>query len=1175
MNMTDAQKEAVLSRGNVLVSAAAGAGKTSVLTERVCRIVLEGTPVGALLVLTFTKAAAAEMKGRIEKRLREYAAGENLPDEIEPPDGEKKRFLRAQAADMGSAYIMTFDAFCGRVLRRYGHLAGISPAYRIIDELESAEKKEHAKDTLLTACAEEDEGAWKTLLAAFNGEQSAWEAVEKVLRTMEALPEPEAWLDDAVAAYADPLCTERALAGLTRDAQAQLRAKAAVLETARDGVDPSFDKVIGQLDEELETVGAALEKSGYVGYAQALAGITFRSLNWPRKTVTEEDKKPVTTARDALKDCIKTQKEKMFSHSLAEEAELTEKALPVAEALRAVALRFREVFAEEKRRANCADYPDMEHLTLKLLSMPDIAAEYREKFRFIFVDEYQDTNGVQERIVELLGDGNMFFVGDIKQSIYRFRQTDPTLFRDKAERYTGLDGAPGRTILLRENFRSSGEVIGAVNELFGAIMHRETGEIDYDEGAELVQGAPDTAAGGAELHLLDTGAGTEPVAPDGEDRMETPLDDAAEEEMEEITDAVAEARVIAGRIGEMMRSVRVPAKGRNGVPEERPLEYRDIAIILRSMKQANDYVTTFAQMGIPCYAQASGGFFDSIEVMLALDILRVIDNRRQDIPLLSVMRSSVGGFTASDLARIRMRNRERGASFFDALLQTAAEEDGAPAEEADGLAARARAFLDTVERWRVASRLMPLSQLLPRILTESGLYAEMGALVDGHRRQANLDALIDRISLFEQSRGTGIDAFIRFMESGIDKNARLSVAQQMEANVVRIMTVHGSKGLEFPVVFYARLNRQFNIKDEQSDILTHAKEGIGLRIVCEDGLRHTTALWRAAKMRCRKENLAEEMRVLYVAMTRAKQWLILSGTSKNTQKLMDNAPVAPDDQRILQAASPLDWVVMGPRRTVGEPVIHTCAGGTARQETYPEMPQASGEDAEAFAAYMRSVPQLMTEASVPLKIGVSAVLKREQVGVPDDGEEEGLLFRDPVFSDTEAGQVPLTAAERGTAVHTAAAELPAKRLTEEETEAFLDGLAKEGILSQRQRAAVAAGLLARLTETPLWERLGKSARVEKELPFSLPLRANEVMDTESEKTVLLQGVIDCCFLEDGAWVLVDYKTDRLRRGMTLAETALRHKRQMDWYQKALETLTGKPVKTRYIVLLSAGTAVEV
>lgn len=1173
IRLTDAQKEAVFSRGNVLVSAAAGAGKTSVLTERVCRIVLEGTPVSALLVLTFTKAAAAEMKGRIEKRLREYAAGEDLPEDVPVPDEAKKYFLRAQAADIGSAYIMTFDSFCGRVLRRYGHLADISPAYRIPDELERAEKREQAKDTLLTAYGEADDPQWKALLTAFDGEKGAWEAVEKVLTTMDALPQPEQWLDDAVAAYADPAGTERALEQLVGDAQAELRSKTEALRAARDALDPRYGIEIQMLDGELGQIDLALEQSGYAAYAEALNAIAFiPKFNWKTKPVFDEDKKPVQAARDTVKKNIREKQIPLFSRSPEEERALTEEALPVAEALRAVALDFRKIFTEEKRRFNCVDYADMEHLTLQLLSLPDIAAEYREKFRFIFVDEYQDTNGVQEAIVNMLGDGNMFFVGDIKQSIYRFRQADPLLFRDKADRYTGTAGAPGRTILLRENFRSSGEVIGAVNELFHAIMRRETGEIDYDAGAELVKGDPDAPAGGAELHLVDT-AGEDPVAPQtrgNEDEEKEDTDAEAASALEDITAAQAEARVIGERIGELMRSVRVPV----GDGKDRPLEYRDIAIILRAKHTVNDFVTTLARQGIPSYAQASGGFFNSIEVMLALDILRVIDNRRQDIPLLAVMRSSVGGFTASDLARIRMRDRERGASFFDALLATAAETETASPGEADELAVRARAFLDTLERWRTASRLMPLSQLLPMILNESGLYAEMGALVDGRRRQANLDALIDRVSAFEQARGTDINGFLRVMETGDESNTKLSVATQMEADVVRIMTVHASKGLEFPVVFLSQLGKQFNTDDEKKNIMTHAKNGIGLKIVCRDGLRRPTALWRAGKSLCHRENLAEEMRILYVAMTRAKQWLILTGSGKSITKCIDTASVTPDDLTVLGVGALLGWVVMGPRRVIGEPVLHTMANVAAVSREYPPMPQAPEEDLAVFAERMRSVPKLLTEASVPLKIGVSAVLGRERE-TPAAEEEEGLLFHEPAFKNGETAKRALTAAERGTAVHTAAAELPAKRLTPAETEAFLDGLEQKGILSARQRAAVPADMLTRLTETPLWERMGKSPRVEKELPFSLPLEAREVMETESGKTVLLQGVIDCCFMEDGAWVLADYKTDRLKKGVTLAETALRHKRQMDWYQRALETLTGKPVKTRYIVLLAAGAAVEV
>ena len=1181
---TEAQQRAIDARGNVIVSAAAGAGKTAVLTERLTQLVAAGTPVDRLLVLTFTRAAATEMKQRMEKRLRTAAA--------EAGDPEQQAYLRAQAGALGRAYISTVHAFCARVLRRHGHLLDLPPSVRVLDELETPVVVGRVRDALLTRLGAEEDADYRALLAAFGGEDAAWAAVQQVAAFLQSQPEPARFLDDAARRYDDPQWMARTLQAVTDEARAALRAAVQALERARDALPPDWAGAIGTLDDELLQLRGVLLQTEYDAYRAGLLAFERGRLSFPRGTA-EADKAPAQAARKAVKACVDAQRAQFFRPA-AEERALLFRTGGVVRALCAVVRQYEAAFAAEKRRLGAVDYADLEHMALKLLRMDAVAAEYRERFCYIAVDEYQDSNRVQEALLEAVRrEDNLFFVGDVKQSIYRFRQAEPALFLEKLARF---DGAHGTRIDLTSNFRSAPDVLESVNDVFRAILTPETGELAYDARAALVPGRAGLS-GGTELHLVERALAG---APEEEPEEDAPEEDAqqdgagagADEPLEDLLDAEVEARLVARRIRALMAGGTVPDRETG---QARPLRYGDFAVLLRVRTHAAHFAATLAQEGIPSYAQLSGGYFDSVEVLLALNLLRVVDNRRQDIPLLSVLRATGAGdgaFSGAELARIRAAHPD--GTFFDALEAMAAAagaaEAGAGAERAEparagekfgadeageageaadaALARRCAAFLSRVAAWRAESRLVPVEALLARLYDETGLYAEMGALVGGAERQANLDALLARARAFEAGPERGVAAFLRFMDHSKEGNADLGAAQAVGADVVRILTIHRSKGLEFPVVFLCELGRRFRLDGQREDLLLHAAGGIGLRWI-DGGVKRDTAARRALQQRLRREQLAEEMRVLYVGMTRAEHRLVLIGSWKNAARLLAQAEAHPTAAQVLACTAPLQWALMGTRAHCDtrlharEPLLAAApASGRAAPLEAP-----GREAAEALAHRLAWRYPFSAAAALPAKAAVSDLARRMGAATA-----EPPAFDPPAFLPAGAPEAAaaLTAAEHGTAVHAVLAGLPLAPMAEADVRAHVEALVRAGRLTAAQAAAVPCDALSWLTRTPLYARMAASARVERELPFSHAVPAAALFGAEAgAEPVLLQGVIDCCFLTDAGWVLVDYKTDRVPPGEPAARQAAAHAPQLRLYAGALAELTGLPVAERLVVLLSA------
>ncbi len=1133
MSWTKQQQQAILSRGNVIVSAAAGTGKTAVLTERLYRLIEAGTDVTRLLVLTFTRAAAAEMKSRIEQRLLRAA------EEAEEPTIQARLIEQAQA--VSRAQITTIDAFCALVIRRGYHLIDLPPVCRIADELELAGLKDGVRDAFFTSLAIANDADYHTLLKAFRSEDAVFSRISELSGYVQSKPDPGEWIRTQQAGYCQNERVNALFSVLLSSFQEDLQLAVDTFAKACDLLPPSADKALSLLYDNITRCRGLLLAGSYDEYRSGAQSIDFGRLIFPKDT-DKDDAASIKAARTAAKDLLKSQLGKM---ALTQQAEIEKLygSHPVVDALCRLTLSYMDAFQAAKRNKSILDYSDLEHFALQILQHPEAAAEYRNKYDYIAVDEYQDSNRAQEALLSsVCREDNLFFVGDVKQCIYRFRQAEPELFLEKL---TAFPAHGGTRIDLNSNFRSSGAVLEAVNDVFSAIMTRAAANLLYDEQAMLRQGRP-MPAGDVSLHLIER-------------RLDPDAD--ASEDVLDIADAEAEAELIADTITDRIKnsSVTDAAAGTS-----RPYTYADFAILLRDTKSAQTFAQTLALRGIPCYAQASGGYFDAIEVIVFLNLLRVIDNRDQDIPLLSVLYSGIGDFSAAEL--IGLRDAKRDGSLLSALL--------CAGRGNTALGQKCAAFLNRIDRWRLESRLRSVEELIGLLLDETGFFSEMGALPGGAERQANLNALLSRAHAFLSSGLSGLAAFLFYIDRA-SGNAKLGAAQTIEADVVRIMTIHKSKGLEFPVVFLAQLGKRFYQKSATYPLLLHDTLGIGLRYTGDDLRTLETVAWRAVGQRIRQEELAEAMRVLYVAMTRAKFELHMIGCATDCQKKLDRAVVTPSPVEVTHASTLLDWVLCGKRSVCKtflhprEAFQHALRGDAPAAALLPEDPDVSA----ALAARLSWRYPHEAAFAVPAKAAVSRVffIGSAEAGdgtteVADAGFAAVLpKFEVPAFIKSDATD----AMSRGTATHAAMQYLDGKFYTLDAAKAYLLQLADRQLLTPEQASLADPAAVAWFSGTALYNRMLAAARCNRELPFSYEIGANRLFPNADAESILLQGVIDCCFLEDNEWVLLDYKTDYAPTPDALHERVRLHTPQLSIYREALEKLTALPVKETLLVFLSA------
>ena len=961
---TPEQELAISARGsNLLVSAAAGAGKTAVLVERVVRLVLDRVAaVDRLLVVTFTEAAAAELRERLARALREaLAAREGRPGPA--ADDEQAGWLRLQLALLGRASISTLHSFCLSVVRRYFHTLGLDPTLEVLSEEEALLLRDEVIDEVFEELYDRADPGFLALVEAYGSERDDLGLRRLVLRLHDfsrSHPDPRGWLERAVSFFTVPPDTPPEATAFGRAALEDIalslasaadRLGSAEILTRRPGGPSAYGPAIADDILRIRTAAGTVAGQDWEAARQAVAlAAAFADL--PRVSGDHGDprlKEAVRRIRDKVKRDLRSLESSLAGRTGPELiGELRALAGPMQE-LAALVTAFDTAYRRAKDTRGVVDFSDLEHLCLAVLTPPDgpAARELRERYAEVLVDEYQDTSEVQEAILNAVSTGaNLFMVGDAKQSIYRFRLANPELFQRKYGTHRlirpGTDdrGDPGRPrrAVLPHNFRSRRNIVEAVNFVFRQVMRSEAVELDYDEEAELRYAAafygPDGEAGPpVELHLLEGGvaareaqdsseepseeqapeqaageSGEEPWTADGPGREDgTGVRPAGGPDLEDLSVVEREAALVAARIREMLAGPEPLRVYDKAAGEYRPARCGDFAVLMRTTAGlANRVVETLARAGIPATAQLGTGYFAAPEVETIVSLLRVIDNPRQDIHLAAVLRSPVVGLDDNDLARIRLSRRP--GDFYEAVLAAAAD----PGTVGDSVTRSLEVFLTRLESWREAARRGPLSQLVRRLYRETGLYAASGGLPGGAQRQANLRSLYDRARTFDQFSRQGLARFLRFIdrlrETGQDLGPAQPVGEGEDA--VRVMSIHRAKGLEFPVVFLIHLGKKMNLADARGDLLCHRELGFGPLVVDPARrLKYPSLAHLAVASRIVREAVAEELRCLYVGMTRARDALILVGTRKNLPRALAEwcRPLTP--ARLAGARTYLDWVV--------------------------------------------------------------------------------------------------------------------------------------------------------------------------------------------------------------------------------------------------------------------------
>ncbi|WP_156288828.1 helicase-exonuclease AddAB subunit AddA [Oceanobacillus salinisoli] len=1239
VSWTKDQEEAIYTDGSdILVAAAAGSGKTAVLVERIIQKLLKRdkpVDIDSLLVVTFTNAAAQEMRNRVGAALEK--ALEQNPTSVH---------LKKQLSLLQRASISTLHSFCLDVVRKYAYLLDIDPAFRIADDMEADLMKQEVMDDLFEewyGLEGEEQEKFFAVVDRFSSDRSDVEVEEVILDLYTFAiqnPWPALWLDSLVESYKIPEdFREEDLTWLNlmkREVKNQFSAMEQEMNLALDITRESDGPY-----QYAETIDADLmllqEAKQFLDSWDGLQGFIqnnkFSSLSRKKQDCDESKKEKVKKLRDSYKDRWKEMKEKWFSRDLANHVEDMRELAPVIKQLTELVKQFDAKFTEQKREKALVDFSDLEHYCLQLLldesSTPEelipssVAIQFQKQFSEVLVDEYQDTNLVQETILSLVSDqtgtGNRFMVGDVKQSIYRFRHAEPSLFIQKYKQFANEESV-GRRIDLARNFRSREQVLIGANYIFRQILDETLGEIDYDDKAELIYGNKtydeyDFPEPNPELVIIDR---------DKEEEKDE--DTEAAENFQDLEKAEIEARAYAQKIKawigheEGKKPLQVFDKS-TGM--QRDIQYRDIVILLRSMTWAPTIVDELKNQGIPVYAELSSGYFEAVEVKVMISLLKAIDNPRQDIPLASVLKSPIVGLTEDELARVRLADKHH--CYYDALKQY-------KRQYSDETTEKVSHFLEQLNQFRLASRQGALSELIWDIYQETGYYDFVGGMPGGRQRQANLRALYDRARGYESTSFRGLFRFLRFIERMEERGDDLGAARALseQEDVVRIMTIHKSKGLEFPVVMMGAMDKQFNMQDLNQKYLLHKDLGFASKYIDPvKRITYPTLFYHALRSEQKRELLAEEMRVLYVALTRAKEKLVMVGNVasfekklEKWQKMMDHSEWILPAYFRMEAKSYLDWVGPALMRHQDSSSLHSNEVkdvvlkdiqidpskwdiSIVHASEYTNLEQSSTEtdlrlrekivqwkpvevedgewkdEVEKRLSYEYPYQQAAYSRA---KQSVTEIKRQREIKDEYSADQLVKPFKPPIVKRPNFMQKEkvVTAAEKGTAMHTVMQHLPlSKPLDHSGIHEQIEVLVEKEILTRQEADIIDIPAIVRFFETDIAVHLMEQAvAVQREVPFSLTLPASEVYATWSgaEERVLIQGVIDCLVPWEDGWMIVDYKTDAITEGVSdsLKRKLLkRYETQMDLYRHAIEEIWKQPVNETYLYFFSKQLLVKV
>jgi ATP-dependent helicase/nuclease subunit A len=1281
VNWTSKQQEVIDSRNrNLLVSAAAGSGKTAVLVERIIQMISEGDrplDIDQLLIMTFTNAAAAEMRERIgaavEQKLKERPEDEHL---------------WLQAALIPQAQITTIDSFCLNIIRSHYNSLDIDPAFRMGDEGELSLLRGDCMGEMLENCYDEADAEFARFVEHF-GRGKSDRGIEDVILQAWQFSQSHPWPGEWLASCQKELEEESILemeespwmVFLMEDVARQMEELSGqlgeALQVCLEEKGPlAYEPMLISDRSKIEAIGRAAATGSFEALYNSLQNMSFGRLASIRSKDIDGDKKAfVSACRDRVKKAVAKCRELYGQQSPEEVVESMRGTRTVIRELLRLTGMFDQAYRDAKRERNVLDFNDLEHLALEVLYEREetgdgeetvsrrpsqVADELSRQYEEILMDEYQDSNYVQEALItgisrERSGHPNVFMVGDVKQSIYRFRLARPELFMDKYETYSRERG-PRQMIELQQNFRSRESVLTSVNDVFYQIMTKNLGGITYTPETALYPGAkfeevsgktvldPEADAGKSgsreaapvslkagtptELLLVDTGADTL------RQLDEDSLDYTAKE---------LEARLIAGRIRQLVsedQGILVWDKSRGGYRRAR---YGDMVILLRSMSGWSEvFVNVLMNEGIPAFAQTRTGYFNTVEVETILSLLSVVDNPMQDIPLAAVMRSPIVGMDDEEMAwmmAVYKRNSKKGQDrgVYGAWKLWLEEGwitvglSGIPVKTAHSISFKSRRLSVLMERLRGEARHLPIHELLYRVYRESGYYDYVSAMPAGETRRANLDMLVEKAAAYESTSYKGLFHFVRYIEKlkKFDTDfGEASVAGEQD-NTVRIMSIHKSKGLEFPVVFLAGLGKRFNKQDAYGQILLDADLGAAADFLdLELRVKAPTLKKQALKRRTELETMGEELRVLYVAMTRAKEKLIMTAADKSLENKLGKWKDIPLSQGQLpytilaSANSCLDWLLMAQpaipashmemrqiqvKDLIGEEITRQIIR-KMKKEDLLNLDGKRVYDA-AFGTRLREVLEYEypyeSDIGLYAMVSVSELKKQSQIGRTEDaigtdsGNLEGIALgelkaltgsRDMTGSGPgESGEQkktvsagPNRAALRGTAYHAVLEHIHFHEIHGlAEVKPVVDKLLEGGFLDQEAHDFINPKVIWNFLSSPLGKRMAKAqseGRIHKEQQFIIGIPAREMGLGDSDELVLIQGIIDAYLEEEDGLVLIDYKTDHVPEGdpkqgaKMLAE---RYRVQLDYYERALTQLTGKHVKERIIYSLALQMSINV
>ncbi len=1198
MDWTNQQQSAIDSRDkNLLVAAAAGSGKTAVLVERIIQMVLDDNlDVDKMLIVTFTNAAAQEMRSRIHKKIFERMSIET--------DSEKLWRLERQSILLSGASIMTFHSFCLSVLRRNFSKINFDPKFREANEQELNILKQEVIEKLFEDKYSNDAEFVKfadTFDGNVYGDKNLYEIIFDLYNFSQSRPYPEQWLNSIVNFYENPdtatiedhnwfdfminFATKRAryiiedvlkqCAKIKKTAAAQVVIEAGATPKDLDTYRKNWYAVIQTFESDYKVVDAMREA---LSDWDKLCAMQTNFTKYSSVRNFPEDLKILKAKFKNVRDDYKKAIEKLRELVYMKRTDIFAQIKSLADSVRqlsAVTIAFAQAFSDAKRERGIIDFNDMEHLALEIFNADKATADtYRKKFKVIMVDEYQDTNGVQEEIIsKIVDERNFFAVGDVKQSIYRFRNADPEIFMQKYDAYPNSDDS--ERIDLSANFRSRRQVVDAVNAIFRRVMTKNAMEIDYNQDAELnfhatYPAAENTFDEPAEFYIINSDDKSEKNSDENAEGNSQGKDSPSDEELDELG---LEVQVIADKIKAMMKAHKKVWDGN----KYRPMTFKDIVILIRAISgRASKIVDVLQKNNIPAYAADDNGYFRATEILTTLSLLSILDNARQDIPLAAVMLSPIGGFSEQDLATLRLS--DKNADLYTLVKNFSAD---------DELSARCSEFLEKIKNWRELSRQVGVPELLSKIYRETGYYDYFGTKIDGRVAQANLRMLIDRAAEFESTAFRGLSRFIQFIKKIRELENDLAAARTLGENedVVRIMTIHKSKGLEFPVVFVAQLGKKFNFQDTRDTVLTHRDLGVGIYDVQENlhGLTRVDPFVRKIISRkIKDEALAEELRILYVAFTRAREKLILIGTIKNENALYKYKNISADEKisaATLQGAErPIEWLLM---------TLETVEQVANFQMLTKSEIKIGTEELQVDENKKDVMPPEVAEetplSTIPAKLSVTELKRRiaeyetEMVvqlsKISTKKFNKTRLYRRPDFMQ----KTDITASEYGTLMHSVMQHLDLRgKLDADDISAQIDAMIDAQIFNDEQGAAVKKRVrnIEKFFASSIGQRLINAAEIYRELPFNQNIDAGTINAGENFRNaagekIFVQGIIDLLFKDSatGKWILLDYKTDRDNDDEHFKRE---YKEQIRLYVQAVEALTKIKISEKYLYLLGVG-----